>query len=186
VEIFGASGSGKTTLALCVVAHVQQSGGAAAWIDAEHTFDAAYAEQLGVEVERSPVARPESAEQALEMLRQLVRSAAVDLLVVDSAAALTPEVELRTGIGKSGAGAQSRVMASGLRKLSMALRGSGATVLFLNQTRAHEGAETPAGGPPLKLFAALRISLRVGADGTTRFRVLKNKGAQAFAEGELL
>jgi recombination protein RecA len=186
VEISGASGSGKTTVALHTVARLQQDGGAAAWIDAEHAFDPRYAARLGVVVERMPVAQPETAEQALEMVRQLVLSAAVDLLVVDSAAALTPEIELQTGIGKSGAGAQSRVMASGLRKLSMALRGSGATVLFLNQTRAHEGAETPAGGPPLKLFAALRISLRVGADGTTRFRVLKNKGAQAFAEGELL
>jgi recombination protein RecA len=186
VEIFGASGSGKTTLALHTVAHLQRDGGAAAWIDAEHAFDPAYAAQLGVMVERVPVAQPESAEQALEILRQLVLSAAVDLLVIDSAAALTPEVELQTGIGKSGAGAQSRALASGLRKLGMALRGSGATVLFLNQTRARDEAEVPAGGPPLKLFAAMRIALRVTVDGKTYFRVLKNKGAQAFAEGELL
>jgi recombination protein RecA len=186
VELFGASGSGKTTLALYTIAYVQRGGGVAAWIDAEHTFDPGYAAQLGVDVERTPVAQPDTAEQALEMIRQLVRSAALDLLVVDSAAALTPEIELHTGLGKSGAGAQSRAIASGLRKLCMALRGSGAAVLFLNQTRTHDEAEVAAGGPPLKLFASLRISLQAGADGRTRFRVLKNRGAQAFAEGELL
>jgi len=186
VEVFGASGSGKTTFALHAVAELQRSGGSAAWIDAEHAFDPAYAAQLAVTVERMPVAQPESAEQALEIVRQLVLSGAVDLLVVDSAAALTPEIELQTGIGKSGAGAQSRALASGLRKLGMALRGSGATVLFLNQTRARDEAEVPAGGPPLKLFASLRIFLRAAGDGRTHFRVLKNKGAEAFAEGELL
>jgi len=185
-EIFGASASGKTTFALHTVAHLQRNGGTAAWIDAEHAFDPAYASRLGVVVEELPLAQPQSAEQALEILRQLVTSGAVDLLVVDSAAALVPEIELQTGIGKSGPGTQSRVLASGLRKLDIALRRSDAAVVFLNQTRLREESETAAGGPPLKLFAALRISVWVGSGGRTRFRVLKNKGAEAFGEGELV
>jgi recombination protein RecA len=184
-EIFGAPGSGKTTFALHTVAHVQRDGGPAAWIDAEHTFDPGYASRLGVAVEQMPVAQPDSAEQALEIVRQLVASGAVDLVVVDSAAALVPEIELQTGLGQSGPGTQSRVLASGLRKLDRVLRRSVAAVLFLNQTRVYEESEIPAGGPPLKLFAALRISLHATAGGRTRFRVLKNKGAEAFGEGEL-
>src|SRR4051794_29656252 len=180
VEIFGASGSGKTTLALRAVATLQKNGGAAAWIDAEHAFDPAYATRLGVAVEQAPLAQPQSAEEALEITRRLALSGAVDLLVVDSAAALTPEIELLTGIGQSGPGTQSRVLASGLRKLDMALRRSGASVVILNQTRVHEEAEAPAGGPPLKLFAAMRISLQSRGGGRTRFRILKNKGAKAF------
>jgi recombination protein RecA len=185
VELFGPSGSGKTSLALQTVAALQRAGGAAAWIDADRAFDPAYAAQLGVAVEGLPLAQPESAEQAFEIARTLALSQAVDLIVVDSAAALTPEIELQTGIGKSGPGTQGRVLASGLRKLAAALRTSGTAALFLNQMRASEEGETSAGGAPLKLFAAARISLRGVGNRRVRFRVLKNKTAESFREGDL-
>jgi recombination protein RecA len=185
VELFGGAGSGKTTLAMQIVAAVHRSGGSAAWIDAEHAFDPAYAARLGVAVEQLPVAQPATAEQAFEIARQLAISGALELIVVDSAAALVPEIELRTGIGDSGGGAHSRVLASGLRKLSGALRRGGAVALFLNQTRASEFAETSAGGPPLKLFAAARLALGPFARGRMRFRVLKNRASGSFREGDL-
>jgi recombination protein RecA len=193
VELFGAAGSGKTTLALQIAANVQAAGGAAVWVDAEHCFDAAYAMRLGVAIDRLPVAQPVSAEEALEVLRRLAESAAVDLLVVDSAAALVPQVELETGIGATGAGMHSRVLASGLRRLATAMRRSGSVALFLNQTRARmagdgEESETAAGGPPLKLFAAMRIAVR-GSPQRGRsiaLRVVKNKAAGAPAECELV
>jgi recombination protein RecA len=184
-ELSGAPGSGKTTLALRAIAALQGRGGSAAWIDADHTFDAAYAAALGVAIEALPVAQPESAEQAFEMALRLALSRAVDLVVIDSAAALTPEIELRMGIGQGGHGAHSRAMASGLRKLAGALRSSGAAALFLNQTRGSEESETTAGGAPLKLFATARVSLRAAGKGRTRFRVLKNKAAEPFREGDL-
>jgi recombination protein RecA len=186
VELFGGSGCGKTTLAIQMVAALQRGGGSAAWIDAEHAFDPAYAARLGVAVERMPVAQPQSAEEAFEIARQLALSRALDLLVIDSAAALTPEVELRMGVGMSGHGAHSRALATGLRKLSSALRTGEAAALFLNQTRASEQAETSTGGPPLKLFAAARISLHADAPGQIRFRVLKNRASGTTKEGELL
>jgi recombination protein RecA len=186
VELFGPSSSGKTSLALQTVAALQRAGGSAAWIDADRAFDPAYAARLGVTVEGLPVAQPESAEQAFEIARTLALSQAIDLIVVDSAAALTPEIELQTGIGKSGPGTQGRVLASGLRKLAAALRTSGAAALFLNQTRTSEEGETSAGGPPLKLFAAARISLRGVGNRRIRFRVVKNKTAESFREGDLL
>lgn len=186
VELFGPAGCGKSTIALQIVAAVQKSGGAAAWLDAEHSFDPAQAARLGVEVERMPVAQPGSAEQAFEMARQLALSGAIDLLVVDSAAALVPEIELQTGIGGTGPGTQSRAIASGLRKLAGPLRSGGAAALFLNQMRASDQGETGAGGAPLKLTAAARIALMGGAGrGRIRFRVLKNKASEPFREGEL-
>ena len=161
-----------------------------AWIDSDHGFDPLYAVKLGVEIERLPVVDPESAEEALEIARRLAISGAVDLLVVDSAAALVPSLELETGIGASGPGLHSRVLASGLRKLAMAATRAGAAVLFLNQTRGRPEpsggeAETTAGGPPLKLYAAVRIALGPAGERRVRFRVLKNKAAAAFAEGDL-
>ena len=189
VELFGAS-CGKTTLALQVAAHLQKQGATAAWIDSDHAFDAQYAVKLGVAIERLPVVEPETAEEALEIARRLALSGAVDLVVVDSAAALVPSLELETGIGASGPGLHSRVLASGLRKLAVAVARSGASVLFLNQTRGRpepsggEG-ETSAGGPPLKLYAAVRIALGPAGRRRVRFRVLKNKVATAFAEGHL-
>jgi recombination protein RecA len=185
-ELFGPPGSGKTTIALQIVASLQRSGGAAAWLDADGAFDPVYATRLGVTVERMPVARPGSAEQAFEIARQLAMSHAVDLLVVDSAAALTPEIELQMEIGASGPGTQSRALVSGLRRLGSALRSSGAAALFLNQTRASEQAETSAGGPALKLAAASRVSLRGMGGRRIRFRVLKNKASEPFGEGDLL
>ncbi len=185
VELFGGPGTGKTTIALQAVATVQRNGGAAAWIDAEHSFDPAFASRAGVRTEDLPVAQPVSAEQAFEIARRLALSRAIDLIVVDSAAALVPEVELQTGIGEGSHGTQSRAISSGLRKLGAALRTGGAAALFLNQTRASEHADTSAGGAPLKLFACARVCLIAATSGRIRFRVLKNKAAGAFAEGEL-
>jgi recombination protein RecA len=190
VELFGPS-CGKTTLALQVAAHLQKQGSTIAWIDADHAFDALYAVKLGVEIERLPVVEPETAEEALEIARRLAISGAVDLVVVDSAAALVPSLELETGIGASGPGLHSRVLASGLRRLALAVTKAGASVLFLNQTRGRPEpsggeAETSAGGPPLKLYAAVRIALGPGGRRQVRFRVLKNKAATAFVEGDLM
>jgi recombination protein RecA len=185
VEIFGPAYCGKSTLALRIVAHLQQAGGAAAWIDAEHAYDPALAGRLGVAIERLPIARPDSAEQALEIVRKLTASGAVELVVVDSAAALVPEVELETAVGHTGHSLQNRALASGLRRLTSELRRTGAVVLFLNQTRGGDDFETSAGGPALKLFAALRLALRSGPARQVSFRVLKNKAGDAFGEGVL-
>jgi len=190
VELFGPSSSGKTTLAVQIVARLQKNGSAAAWIDADHTFDPAYASALGVAIERLPVAQPDSAEQALEIVRQLALSRAVELLVVDSAAALVPRLELESGIGVSGPGLHGRILASGLRSLSLTLARTETSLLFLNQNRSRMEpsggeAETSAGGAALKLHAAARIALGPGAGQRVRFRVLKNKAAAAFGEGEL-
>ena len=190
VELFGPPSSGKTTLALQIAARAQKDRATAAWIDAEHSFDAAYASSLGVEVGEMPLAQPESAEQALEIAGRLAASGAVDLLIVDSAAALVPQLELQSSMGDAGAGLHTRVLASGLRKLARIAGMSGTVVVFLNQTRSRQQAaggeeETSAGGPPLKLYAAVRVALDPEAGGRVGFRVLKNKVAAAFREGEL-
>jgi recombination protein RecA len=187
VELFGPAGSGKTSLALSMVAYCQQAGSGAAWVDADHTFDPAFAAHLGVAVENLPVVQPETAEQAFTILRQLALSGAVDLLVVDSAAALVPALELEMAMGESGPGLQGRVLSSGLRRLTPVLLRSGATVVFLNQTRMRASdEESSAGGPALKLHAALRIALEPFAQaGRARFRVLKNKAGEPFREGEV-
>jgi recombination protein RecA len=190
VELFGPPGCGKTSVDLAVIAHWQRAGGAAAWLDADHTFDPSYASQLGVAVESLPVVQPETAEQAFAMLGQLARSGAVELLVVDSAAALVPALELETALGESGPGLQSRVLASGLRKLAQVLARAGATAVFLNQTRTRSHQEeASAGGPSLKLYAAVRIALEAvrAPEGAAwaRFRVLKNKAGEPFHEGKL-
>jgi recombination protein RecA len=189
VELYGPS-CGKTTLALQAAAHLQKQGSTVVWIDSDHAFDPQYAVKLGVEIERLPVAEPETAEEALEIARRLAISGAVDLVVVDSAAALVPSLELETGIGASGPGLHSRVLASGLRRLAMAVTKAGASVLFLNQTRGRPEpsggeAETTAGGPALKLYAAVRIALVPAGERRVRFRILKNKVAEAFLEGDL-
>jgi recombination protein RecA len=189
VEIFGPASSGKTTLALQIVSHAMAKGGSAAWIDAEHVFDPAQALRLGVPVERVPIARPDSAEQALEIARQLAGSGVLDLLVIDSAAALVPQLELETGLGENSPGLQSRVLASGLRRLAATAARAGTVILVLNQTRGRAGApaddEVSAGGPPLKLYAAVRIVLDPAHGNRVRFRMLKNKGGAAFVEGKL-
>jgi len=186
VEIFGPSSSGKTTLALQIVAYVQQTGLTAAWIDAEHVFDAPYAASLGVRLSEAPLAQPESAEQAIEIACKLAGSAAVDLLIVDSAAALVPRLELQFAFADSGEGLHTRVLASGLRKLVRIVAGSGMVVAFLNQTRSRgSDEEASAGGPPLKLYAAVRLALGPQNDGQVVFRILKNKAGAAFREGRL-
>jgi recombination protein RecA len=189
VELFGPS-CGKSTLALQIVAHIQQSGGAAGWIDADHTLDPSSAATLGVDLPRLVVVQPESAEQALEMSRRLAESGALDLLAVDSAAALAPALELEVSVGDQSPGLQSRVLASGLRRLAAVASRTGTCVVFLNQTRTRMGPEgsemeTSAGGPPLKMYAAARIELSAGEAGGVRFRVLKNRAATAFGAGEL-
>jgi len=186
VELFGPSSSGKTTLALQMVARAQQNRATAAWIDAENVFDAPYAASLGVRVPEMPLARPESAEQALEIACKLANSAAVDLLIVDSAAALVPQLELQSAIGDSGEGLHSRVLASGLRRLAHIVASSGTVALFLNQTRSRGNEEEgSAGGPPLKLFASVRLALDSQTGEYVGFRILKNKAAAAFREGRL-
>jgi recombination protein RecA len=188
LELFGPPSCGKTTLALQAVAHLQRNGLTAGWIDVDHAFEPGYAGALGVSIERLVVVQPAFAEEALEMARRLAASAAVDLLVVDSAAALVPRLELETAIGESGPGLQARVLASGLRRLATEAARAGAAVLFLNQLRGRLEAgeeETTAGGPSLKLYAAARIALRPAPGARVRFRILKNKAAAAFAWGEL-
>ena len=190
VELFGPSGCGKSTLAIQCVARTQQNALTAAWIDADHTFDPAYATGLGVDMERVPFAQPATAEQGLEIARQLAGSGAVDLIVVDSAAALVPSLELDAGIGHDAPGLHSRVLASGLRKLRHTLERSCACVVFLNQMRnrpegsAGEG-ETSAGGAPLKLFAAVRIAMIPSAGGRLLLRVRKNKVAESTLDRTL-
>jgi recombination protein RecA len=190
VELFGPASSGKSTLALQSIASLQQNAGAAAWIDADHTFDPAYASALGVNIERLPVMQPNSAEEAHDMMGRLAASMALDLLVVDSAAALVPRLELETGIGESGSGLHSRVLASGLRRLAAAVAKTDTCILFLNQTRSRWESsageiETSAGGAPLKLYAAARLALVPGASRRVCVRVLKNKAAEAFRETDL-
>ena len=198
VELYGPSGCGKTTLAIQIVAHLQAGGLTCAWIDADRTFDAGYAARLGAEVDRIPLAQPDSAEEGLDVVRMLAGSGAVDLVVVDSAAALVPRLELEAGISYYSKGLHSRVLASGLRNLRLTLTRSGACVVFLNQVRNRPSGgtgETSAGGPPLKLFAAVRIALvpvggpRVSGEraGGTKLclRVLKNKLSALVSGREL-
>jgi recombination protein RecA len=187
-EIFGPASSGKTALALQIIAHGQSRGSAAAWIDADHAFDAAFASHLGVDVSRLPVAAPESAEEALGIARQFVSSQALDLIVIDSVAALVPRLELEAGLGQAGAGLHSRVLSSELRRLAQAVIRSGAALVLLNQTRVRPGttggAETSAGGLSIKLHAAVRLAL--SASGRrVRVRVVKNQFSAAFTEAHL-
>jgi recombination protein RecA len=188
-EMFGPPSSGKSTLALQWVAHLQADGLAAAWIDADFTFDPAYAAALGVAIERVPLAYPESAEQALEMARRLAQSGVVDAVVIDSAAALVPQFEMDTGVD-GGPGLHGRVLASGLKSLARTVAKTDTAVLFLNQIRGRMDAsageaETSAGGPALKLYAAVRVVLRPAGGRSIRFRTVKNKVAGAFREGAL-
>jgi recombination protein RecA len=196
-ELFGPPSSGKTTLALQIAAQAQSQACTAAWIDAERVFDPRHAGELGVVVERMPIAVPESAEQALEIARRLVASAALDLLVIDSAAALVPELELESGLGSETHGLQARVLASCLRRFSRTVALNGTAVVFLNQIRSRarseresgclelRNPETTAGGPSLKMYASVRIALDVPLSGRIGFRILKNKAAEAFRAGAI-
>jgi recombination protein RecA len=189
VEFFGPAGSGKTTLALQCIAHLQRAGLNAAFIDADQTFDATYAYSLGVDAERLPLVQPNSAEQAMGIARTLAESGAVDLIVVDSAAALAPRLEVEAGITEAIPRLQTRVLSNELRKLGIALRRGDSCALFLNQMRSRPDrgpgeAETSAGGPPLKLFAAVRIAM-LPAGSKLRLRVLKNNAAAGVRGREL-
>ena len=198
VEIFGPDASGKTTLALTAVAHAQKGGGVAAFIDAEHALDPSWAKRIGVNLEEMLVSQPDTGEQALEICEMLVRSNAVDIIVIDSVAALIPRAEIEGEMGDSHVGLQARLMSQALRKLTGAIARSGCVVVFINQLREKIGVmfgspETTPGGRALKFYASVRIDIRrIGAikdtERTTgsrvRTRVVKNKIAPPFREAE--
>jgi recombination protein RecA len=198
VEVFGNESSGKTTLALHAIAQVQAQGGVAAFVDAEHALDVAYARKLGVRLEDLLVSQPDTGEQALEITEQLVRSGAVDLVVVDSVAALVPRAEIEGEMGDAHMGVQARLMSQALRKLTGAVSKSGTVIFFINQMRMKIGVvfgnpETTTGGNALKFYASVRLEIRrLGnlKDGDTvigtrtRVKVVKNKVAPPFQETE--
>lgn len=194
IEIFGPESSGKTTLAIHAIAEAQKAGGIAAFIDAEHAFDSSYAERLGVNIKELWVSQPDNGEQALEIAEQLIRSSAVDILVVDSVAALTPKKELEGIMGDSNVGLQARLMSQALRKLTSTINKTNTTCIFINQLREKIGVlfgnpETTTGGNALKFYASVRLdirrsgSIKEGDDiigNKTRVKVVKNKLAPPF------
>jgi recombination protein RecA len=198
VEIYGPESSGKTTLALHAIAEAQAGGGAAAFIDAEHALDVAYARAVGVATEKLLISQPDTGEQALDITEMLVRSGAVDLVVIDSVAALTPKAELEGEMGDAHMGLQARLMSQALRKLTAAAYRAGTTLMFLNQLRQKIGVtfgspETTTGGNALKFYASMRFDVRrigqvkIGDDpvgGRTRVKIAKNKCAPPFQEAE--
>jgi recombination protein RecA len=198
VEIFGPESSGKTTLALQVIAEAQRTGGMAAFVDAEHALDAAYAQKLGVELDNLLVSQPDHGEQALEIVEVLVRSNSVDVVVVDSVAALVPKAEIEGEMGEAQMGLQARLMSQALRKLTGVVSKSKTTLIFINQLREKIGVmfgnpETTTGGRALKFYASVRIDIRRIASikdgdqiigGRTRVKVVKNKMAPPFREAE--
>lgn len=198
IEIYGPESSGKTTLALHVVAEAQKAGGTAAFIDAEHALDVDYAGRLGVDIDNMLVSQPDYGEQALEITEILIRSAAVDVIVVDSVAALTPKAEIEGNIGDSHMGLQARMMSQTMRKLTGILRQTNTTIIFINQIRMKIGVmfgspETTTGGNALKFYASLRIDIRRmtqikdGQDiigNRTKVKVVKNKVAPPFKIAE--
>ncbi len=198
VEIYGPESSGKTTLALHAIAEAQRKGGVAAIIDAEHAFDRFYAEKLGVDVNNLLIAQPDNGEQALEIAEQLIRSAAIDVLVIDSVAALTPKSEIEGDMGDRNVGLQARLMSQALRKLTGVINRTNTVCIFINQLREKIGvmfgpSETTTGGNALKFYASVRIDIRPGQtikDGDEVFgkrakvRVVKNKVAPPFKRCE--
>ena len=198
VEIYGPESSGKTTVALHIVAEAQKMGGEAAFIDAEHALDPVYAEKLGVRIDDLIVSQPDTGEQALEITEQLVRSGAIDVIVIDSVAALVPKQEIEGLMGDSHVGLQARLMSQALRKLTSVVSKSNTTAIFINQLREKVGVmfgnpETTAGGRALKYYASVRLDVRrvealkgdEGAIGNhTRVKVVKNKVAPPFKEAE--
>lgn len=200
IEIFGPESSGKTTLALHAIAEAQKKGGIAAFVDAEHALDPAYARNLGVNTDELWVSQPDTGEQALEITESLVRSGAVDIIVVDSVAALTPQAEIEGDMGDSHMGLQARLMSQALRKLTGIIGKSGTTLIFINQIRMKIGVmfgnpETTTGGNALKFYASVRLDVRkyeVIAKGDddpvgnrVRVKVVKNKVAPPFRKAEL-
>jgi len=198
IEIYGPESSGKTTLALHIMAEAQRAGGMAAFIDAEHAQDPAYAQQLGVDIDNLLISQPDTAEQALEIAEALVRSGAVDVIVIDSVAALVPRAEIEGEMGDAHVGLQARLMSQALRKLTGAINKSRTTVVFINQIREKVGVlfgspETTPGGRALKFYASIRMeirrleSIKQGADivgNRTRVKIVKNKVAPPFKEAE--
>ncbi len=198
IEIYGPESSGKTTMALHAIAQAQRSGGVCAFIDAEHAFDINYARNLGVEVDKLLVSQPDTGEQALDIAETLVRCGAIDLIVVDSVAALTPRAELEGEMGDAHMGLQARLMSQALRKLTGVAHRTGTTLLFINQLRQKIGVtfgspETTTGGNALKFYASMRLDVRrigqikVGDElvgGRTRVKIAKNKCAPPFTEAE--
>ena len=198
IEIFGPESSGKTTLALQVIAEAQKLGGMAAFVDAEHALDAAYAQKLGVDIENLLVSQPDNGEQALEIVEVLVRSGGVDVVVVDSVAALVPRAEIEGEMGDAQVGLQARLMSQALRKLTGVVSKSKTCLVFINQLREKIGVmfgnpETTTGGRALKFYASVRLDIRrIGAikdgdqvvGGRTRVKVVKNKVAPPFRQAE--
>ncbi|MGI5999055.1 MAG: recombinase RecA [Lutispora sp.] len=198
VEIFGPESSGKTTVALHIIAEAQKNGGNAAFIDAEHALDPVYAKNLGVDIENLVVSQPDTGEQALEICETLVRSGAIDVIVIDSVAALVPKAEIDGEMGDSHIGLQARLMSQALRKLAGAINKSKATAIFINQLREKVGVmfgnpETTPGGKALKFYASVRLDVRKvetikqGTDmvgSRTRVKVVKNKVAPPFKQAE--
>ncbi len=198
IEIYGPESSGKTTLALHCIAEAQKAGGTAAFIDAEHALDPGYAKKLGVDIDELIVSQPDTGEQALEIVDTLVRSNAIDVLVIDSVAALVPRAEIEGEMGDSHVGLQARLMSQSLRKLTGSISRSRCTVIFINQLRMKIGVmygnpETTTGGNALKFYASIRLDIRrIGQikDGdeivgnTTRVKVVKNKVAAPFKQAE--
>jgi len=197
-EIYGPESSGKTTLALQVIAEAQKAGGLAAFVDAEHALDAEYARKLGVDIDNLLVSQPDNGEQALEIVEVLIRSGSVDVVVVDSVAALVPRAEIEGEMGEAQMGLQARLMSQALRKLTGAISKSKTVLIFINQLREKIGGmfgnpETTTGGRALKFYASVRIDIRrIGAikdgenviGGRTRVKVVKNKMAPPFREAE--
>jgi recombination protein RecA len=198
VEIYGPESSGKTTVALHAVASAQRAGGIAAFIDAEHALDPEYAKKLGVDTDALLVSQPDTGEQALEITDMLIRSGALDIIVIDSVAALVPKAEIEGEMGDSHVGLQARLMSQALRKLTGALSSSGTTAIFINQLREKIGVffgspETTTGGKALKFYASVRLDIRrietlkEGTDAVgnrTRVKVVKNKMAPPFKQAE--
>ena len=198
IEIFGPESSGKTTLAIHAIAEAQKAGGIAAFIDAEHAFDSYYAQKLGVDVDNLLVSQPDNGEQALEIADSLIRSSAIDIIVIDSVAALTPKAEIEGDMGDSKMGLQARLMSQALRKLTASISKTKTVCIFINQLRDKIGViygnpETTTGGNALKFYASVRIDIRrtsVIKDGEeqlgtrTKVKVVKNKVAPPFKKAE--
>ncbi|MDR0744972.1 MAG: recombinase RecA [Mediterranea sp.] len=198
IEIYGPESSGKTTLAIHAIAEAQKAGGIAAFIDAEHAFDRFYAEKLGVDIDNLLISQPDNGEQALEITEQLIRSSAIDIIVIDSVAALTPKAEIEGDMGENRVGLQARLMSQALRKLTATVSKTRTTCIFINQLREKIGVmfgnpETTTGGNALKFYASVRIDIRPSTpikDGEevlgklTKVRVVKNKVAPPFRRAE--
>lgn len=198
IEIYGPESSGKTTLAIHAIAQAQKDGGIAAFIDAEHAFDRFYAKKLGVDVDNLLIAQPDNGEQALEIADQLIRSSAIDIIVIDSVAALTPKAEIEGDMGDNKVGLQARLMSQALRKLTSTISKTNTTCIFINQLREKIGVmfgnpETTTGGNALKFYASVRLDIRrvtTLKDGDTpignqvRVKIVKNKVAPPFRKAE--